>query len=127
MPLRIDWTAMSLLVEGLEVELLARRRFEVGAAVRFDRHRAQHRPGIGLLGDADPRLVGRRRGLGQHLDHAQRRDPRALGPGEIAVVDVHDGDRGRRNRVGLRCEPVRSDTSGREGRVASAAAAVESG
>ena len=46
-------------VEGLEVDQLAWRDLEVGAPVALHRDGAQHGPGVGLLGDADPRRVPR--------------------------------------------------------------------
>jgi len=94
---RLDGQAVA--IQGLEVDLLAHRGLEVRAAVGLDRHRAEHGPRVGLLGDADPRLVRRRRGLGQHLDDAQRGDLRPGWPAEVAVVDIGHGDGRRRGLV----------------------------
>jgi hypothetical protein len=83
----------SVSVEGLEINRLAHRRFEVSAAVGFDRHGAQHGSGIGLIGGSDPGLVRRRSGLGQDMDDPQGVNLASLGPRKVAVVDVHQSDR----------------------------------
>ena len=85
------------LVQGLKIHGLAHGRLEVDAPIRLNGHSAQHGPGVGLLGHADPRLVRRVGCLGQDLNHAKRRDVRAGRPAEIAVIDVRDRDRGRRH------------------------------